>query len=593
MHVSGTISRFLYQPGTDAPLDDIALLPEDFTTRADHVPRPATPAQQPGLVNTPAFAILPTDFTDDMFQTRRDIQTRKLPTNEYTIPFQPELPSNFTVFDAFELNAWDSAQSTASESNNKVRVQAAPANPGETKTKGKGGGASKGKLKKYGQRAWVLGMQMPYTGEMGPPGGPDGLPPDFTGRQQFSEMWNQDFHRDRPLQLPMDKELLDQRPGRMRIDWETPFQHNMHRRRIPMQDYIVSRVEFGDEQITMDKWFRQLDEPVRTIPTIINVPESVNIQDLDETILIDKYESKHDVMRLIQHPVFVMPPWPFSAPPGDVVEEITLDKWYTRLSEPTRLIPWRQPLIGILDPEPLPDEPLLPTRIPWDVPLGYEFNTLRIQIPPLSVFVDDTGEEEVAPFIDKWGVKPIELIPRPPKMPIALFPFRLERENPEPENVTLDKWYTPLTHNFHKRVPQTPRMDVLVPSGDDEVITLDKWYSNTGFWSWPFYALRATTGAEGQSIDQTVNTAPWIPLHSMDPEPILNIPGVTYEYWFTGLELPVQLFTSPEENDELFLRLYLPLQNFPVTPSGPKPCEQPRKRVSEKRIVMCGSKFVK
>lgn len=408
----------------------------------------------------------------------------------------------------------------------------------------------------------------------------------------FSSMYFQDFHRNRPVFHPMDRELIDFQQPKVALDWETPFQHNFHRKRIPLQDYTMRRTESGGELITLDKWYSRLSEPMRLPIRIIHAPDSHPNQTGDELITVDKFDNP--LMRIMPKltPRFV-PPWPFTIPPDSTSELITLDKWHSRLPEPMRLISWRQPPIGVLDAEPIPDTALLPARIPWYTPLSYEFNQRTIQTPPMSVFVDDTGPEDVAQFVDKWGIRPIDLIPRPLILPIALHPYSPPIPDLNSENITLDKWHAPLAYNFHRRIPQTPLMGVLVPSGELENITLDKWYSNTGFWSWPYFALRAVTGPEGQRSDILRSTAPWIPLSRFDPLPIPDIPGVTGQYWFAPLSLPRQLFTSIDKNDPNFLRLYLPFQDFPIVSAAALECESPRRRPSEKTMIGCGSDFVR
>lgn len=286
--------------------------------------------------------------------------------------------------------------------------------------------------------------------------------------------------------------------------------------------------------------------------------------------------------------------YPISTPPlvtDEPEEEISIDKWDNPLMRLAPTVPparAQPPPLAALD-EPIPDPPLLPERIPWDTPLSYEFRSPRRTMTPIGVFVTLDTEEE--PFLDKWDPGPTRIVPWRPTMPIALFEFNQEPEDTEPENITIDKW----DPGPVRIVPWRPIMPVsLMPfeqkreDDEPEPITLDKWYSNTAFWSWPFYALRAVTGAEAQRVDLLVNTAPWIPMERRDPFPRPDIEGVTAVWWMRPMDLPRKLFTPRERDDEEHLRLYLPLQDFPIEPDLAPECERPRRRVVA-RTGDCGS----
>jgi len=523
-------------------------------------------------------------------------QDRKLRT---PLPdFETPVPSLFTLFDAFELNSWDSTQTMSAASNDSIRVAAAGNGKGGG-DKGKGGGPGKDtgkhKIERYGHFAWPLGMSMPYTMGGGPPLGGDGTPPVIIP-DQFSVMYWQDFFRKRAPILAFERELIDTLPERLRIDWETPFQHDLSRRRIVISDYNVESDLPRDETVGT-QWDVPFSRPVWPPGRVaVFIDSFVNLV-TDEEIFLDKWDSP--LMRALPpRPRQPLHPWPFRSVEDEPLEEvITLDKWYTRLSHPVWPPPPLRLRIGELDVMSTPEEDLLPTRIPWWTPLSYNFHRRRFSVvPPIEYFQNLQEEEEVAPFIDKWGARPIDMAPWRPKMPVAMFPFRKEPEDTAPEEITLDKWYSPFSQNFRRLPPSPlPRFHVRPIEQDVETITLDKWYSNTGFWGWPHYALRHATGAEAQRSDIVSNTAPWIPMSRLDPQPVPDIPGVTAEWWFTPLALPVRMFSGrrvdrgqlqEEPGADQYLVLYYPLQTFP-TESIVKLCDNIRRRVASKN-TSCG-----
>jgi hypothetical protein len=300
--------------------------------------------------------------------------------------------------------------------------------------------------------------------------------------------------------------------------------------------------------------------------------------------------------------------------PTSPEEEVLLDRYYRRMDEPvfdhinrtrrrngrirrisggrgrSRRPEWIVPGEGRIDPVPIPD---IPTEgelyEPWERKFSQPF-FLKHQIrhsmgdPPLG----EVDVEETV-FVDKYESDPVRLPHWDPVTHPRFMPFEVGDPPSGPENVTLDKYYTPFSQNFHRLPPApVPPMETFVNPFTDEVITLDKWYAmGVALETWPFRARRAVTGPEGQSIAQTVNTAPWIEMHRMDPNPIPDIPGVTYNYWFATPEQPYHLkrgalvgAAGKIRPRHFYLVLYYPHQDFPITDAEVPPCERPRRRPS-------------
>lgn len=399
-----------------------------------------------------------------------------------------------------------------------------------------------------------------YPSQVLPTLGPEVTPP------IVDPMYLQDFHRDRLVIMPFERELIDLVGSDTRVDWETAFSWNFHRKRLVPQDYSNDHEIFPSENITLDKYYQRLPEPVRIIPRMIPVSEVFLNLETDENVTVDKYDNP--LMRILPQSKRRFSRLPLEKLGEDPIPtpDTTLDMWYSQLSEPPMIYPeWLRTRIEEFDPEPIPDTPLLPTRIPWDVSLSYEFHVRRVQTPRMDAFVNLTTDENIT--VDKYESWQNQ-VPWRSKMPIALFPFPVEPESQDPENVTLDKYYTPLSYNFHVKRGLVPPFGQLRESDEAENVTLDKYYS---------------------PLSEPMRTPPWLRLimESRDPFPIPDIPGVTGQYWYASMSLPQQLFTQPKDNDKLYLRLYLAFQDFPIPPATARLHESPRRRVSSRVNTTC------
>ena len=288
--------------------------------------------------------------------------------------------------------------------------------------------------------------------------------------------------------------------------WYTPFTQNFHRDRLPPTDFIAPGAPpvFTPEEITVDKWF---------------------------TPFTQNFHRKRLPFTDFQAP----------GPPLETGgEEVLLDKWYVRLSEPNRLgdeVLHRALLtaLGVIDVIPIPDPALLPTRIPWDTPLSYEFRTSQFTvIPPMEVFVNLVTEEPIHPdaLFGRMG-EPNPRLPRSIIHQLNYGPYPLGSIF-ELENITLDKWYTPLGHEFRSLfmpVHLIP-MERAPESRDAETIFVDKYYNPLAI------PVRRTALQDfGHLLGKP---------SVIDPDPIPDVPGVT-DMVFSLLSQPI--FVQPWLDD--------------------------------------------
>lgn len=377
---------------------------------------------------------------------------------------------------------------------------------------------------------------------------------------------------------------------RMSIDWAPPLERALTRR--PGRTYTREIFQnLATDEATaeyLDKWDSQ---PMRLMPQwppepIARFPFQVQPEEpTEEHITVDKWDSQPGKL-----PVFPLDDpiarFPFQVQPEEPSHEnITLDKWWTPFSVPFRLKHRLRLQGSVLDPYPIPDEDLLPKRIPWHVPLSEPLPRPRLTINTLQEWINLITDETV--FIESYYPGLTKEMPWRPEMPVSLMPFIVEPPSSEPENITVDKWWTPLPYNFRRRPDAPlPPLNSMPESMDAETITIDKWFSMTSQPVITWFARRAVTGPEGQSKHLTVITAPWIRFSTMDPFPIPDIPGVTYSYWFVPLDIPTKLFTWRYRDPEEYLTLFDPLQIFPIE-SGQPECERVRRKPSM-RTGSCG-----
>lgn len=299
------------------------------------------------------------------------------------------------------------------------------------------------------------------------------------------------------------------------------------------------------ENITVDKWFTSFSQEFRSpaMPPIDFQAPAAPVDFGLENITVDKWHSPFSQNFHRDR----IPPTDFQAPRGDsdfVSEIITVDKYYREWGNP--VLPTSGELHRALldtqhrmDVDPLPDLALLPTRIPWDVPLGHEFHTVEFNvIPEIASFLNLETAEPVHPdalFGRMSEPNPRDAVPNY-YATYDLFPYSVVSPD---EAITIDKWYTPFTQEFRsvKMPVYLIRMDVLPEQGDVEQVLLDKYYTRM---SGP------TRLTDAERYGYLTVKAP-----EMDPVPIPTVPGVI-DMVFSQLSEPVLARPTPLHDWFLF-----------------------------------------
>jgi hypothetical protein len=477
-------------------------------------------------------------------------------------------PGIYTIFDAFELTAWETPSSSmmaasmaASSGNGKGGKGGGNGDTG----KGKGGSKSK----KYGDYGWVIGDKYPPPiSEY--PWGDSGTPPTEQTVYMVDGMKVPRLARGAPLALPLQgrREPLFFGETRMRLDWETPLSIEVrHRHTLRVDEQFEADVP-RLEEITLDKWYVPFTQWMLPLPWRLPPLESFQNLETDEAPQVDKYDTP--LTRVLpwrpKMPVSVMP-CKFE---GDnpLAETVTLDKWYSPLQVPMRLPPWIRLRLGELNLEPIPDDPeVLLQLLLWRNPDRLPVRPVLRLVPEMSFFPGDTEKGE-QPHVDKYDSPLTTLLPWRPKMPISLFPFREEGEPPQGETITLDKWYTPLAYPSQKLAnvsqyavtSERQPFQALPWVYTDETVESSKWYTALSHPVWPPPILTLMLGVLGE-------------------EPIPDIPGLPIDYWLTLLQQPLnQLPVLPV--------LYQPLQYLydqPYIREVPWPRRRPDKRHYRRR----------
>ncbi len=289
----------------------------------------------------------------------------------------------------------------------------------------------------------------------------------------------------------------------------------------PLPRLDTKREEDLAEQVTIDKWYTALSTPLFAVLRLLPQPpiETKHPEELAEQITLDKWNSP------LSEPIFpvdpfVEPEMGFLLMEGDLSEFVLVASWDTGLSVPT--LPPQEPITTQhrMDAEPIPDEALLPTRIPWYTPFSLPLPepTLR-PIPQFQYKREEDLVEGV--HLDAFETPLLDLPREAARLPVGVQPLDVGDDTPRDESITLDKWYTRLS------VPMLPPRafrelydPFLLMTGDlTQVVTVDMWYTALGVPTLP--------------LDEPVTV-----FNRMDPEPIPDIPGLFLD-WNVALTQPI------------------------------------------------------
>lgn len=344
------------------------------------------------------------------------------------------------------------------------------------------------------------------------------------------------------------------------------------------------------EEVTPDEYQVPLSQPQFTTPTLLPRMEQaapLYVMDMAVEVTSERFTP-------LSLPTFLPPSQPprmeQAAPEYvmdvDMPEDVFPDKYHTPFPVPTFELPPLLPPIGVLNPLPHPDEINVANSTPvWDSALSQPIflpHQHRLRMEPFQV--EDTGLDEDIP-LDKYDTPLTRMNPWRPFIETHLIPFEMQPEETDQEEITLDEYDAPLSYEFRRLPPMPlPPQETLTPSGDVEEVTLDEWYSpTTHLVMLTRFFLRGPTSASEQDVANDTNTAPWIEMHRMDPEPIVDIPGVTMEFWEPPLQQPFHLkrgslVRGGLRGPEFYLVLYQNFQDlFEIAPAIR--CDPPRRRV--------------
>lgn len=268
---------------------------------------------------------------------------------------------------------------------------------------------------------------------------PNPLPDVFTP-DKFESVHRYLFKADR-ITIPPIETLGDiPRAEEVLIDkYDRPPDFILRRRPFPLADLLLpdQLLQGETENVTLDKWYSLLSEPVRRRGFTPPPVHELQITEFDESITLDKYEHV----------------WRYEFRRGS-----------------TRIAAYMQfEGAGLL---PIPD-----VAIPyeWDAQWRHEFRRLRLlPLPPLEYFTDEQRDEVTTP--DKYDSPPTPPRRRP-AFPIADLMLPDQLLQGEVETITLDKWYTPLSYNLFRQRLREFRNEFFQDLAADETITLDKWYT--------------------------------------------------------------------------------------------------------------------
>lgn len=248
------------------------------------------------------------------------------------------------------------------------------------------------------------------------------------------------------------------------------------------------------EAITLDKWFTQLNEPVRVKSRIDAAHDRSVWYDHEEApvggpIFPDswyvQFTQPYPAVRWAVEFPYVEFVWPAPATGGDVV---TLDKWYSPLTEPVRVKPridashdrsdWFDYFVSAIDiPETI-------TLDKWHSPLSQPYPSVRwaTEFPqPVTDAESLTQPEET--LLVKWHQPLSEPVRVKKPLPIAAYPyFETDAEAlTQPEETLVSKWWQPLQEPYPavRWATEYPAVSFVwpAPAEGGDTVTLDKWYS--------------------------------------------------------------------------------------------------------------------
>lgn len=310
---------------------------------------------------------------------------------------------------------------------------------------------------------------------------------------------------------------------------------------------IDSEILTQPETTSLDKWFSPLSEPVRVHKSnpVGVVRTSFEEPEFSIYLIPEELAWFRPLVSIISRTSIYFS-GPHAGPvPAVVVEEITLDEWYSPLVEPVRVKARASTFPEfVIDTQGL-TEPEVTSLDKWYRPLSeflYDRKRIPAALEPASVIDVDLLTQPEETLVSKWVPQTNEPVRVKKGLLTALqeayFPDSDLADIPPAEEITLDKWYQP----HSEPVLVKTRASEFPTSTNDtegltqpEVTSLDKW----------FVALSGLVRVQPTSLAGLISGAVYVGEPS-DVEPLAEFLG-----WFKGLDEPV-------------LPLVLPISNYPA-----------------------------
>ena len=314
------------------------------------------------------------------------------------------------------------------------------------------------------------------------------------------------------------------------------------------------------EVVTVDKWHGRLSEPIRResfgVPHLIAPPSE--IATLDKWHAPWREPVRRELLGVHHHQAVAF------APASPFTETVSLDRWQSRLSEPTRVRRAQGPTSAYVDLVAAPSETVTVDKwfIPWS-------RTWR-EVNP-AAFLSPLAFAQAAPFnetvsVDRWLLRlnePVRVQSRLLAQPAAFAPTFV--------SVAVDQWRQPFSEPKRSRDLPTAHQDATKPifaGAFADAAVLARWFA----------PLTEPTRRKGLAAHLETT-----PLAFVQAAPFNE--AVTADRWLLPLALPVRrhitaqlaavTFVPPTQAGEIitvdkwFGALNLPTRAEPIAQLGP------------------------
>ncbi len=264
---------------------------------------------------------------------------------------------------------------------------------------------------------------------------------------------------------PIDADALT-RPEVTSLDkWYQPLSEPVRvQKPLPVATYPSSWVDTDlltqPEATSLDKWFAPLSEPTPPVPgseqALISSGGIFFTDEQDLDISAEELSWYRNLGGIgVKKELRLSGPTSFPVPEISVeAEDITLDKWYSPLTEPVLVKPRASDFPSHTNDTEGLTQPEVTSLDKWHAPFSEPVRTQPISHSALFasglVYVGEPRDEDPTAEQLGWYVTLSE--PTLPKPRVAEFPNFVTDDEAlgDGENITLDKWYAPFSEYLHK-----------------------------------------------------------------------------------------------------------------------------------------------